>query len=63
MTVCACIAVGCIWAFGGFVPEACINGAMGDNFAYRTMWCVLEMPMAACSNSDSQCMLAYVCRV
>jgi hypothetical protein len=45
------------------VPEACINGAMGDNFAYRTMWCVLEMPMAACSNSDSQCMLAYVCRV
>jgi hypothetical protein len=32
--------VGCIWAFGGFVPEACINGAMGDNFAYKTMWWV-----------------------
>jgi len=32
--------VGCIWAFGGLVPEACRNGEMGDNFAYDTMWWV-----------------------
>jgi hypothetical protein len=32
--------VGCVWAFGGFVPEACRDGTMGDNFAFNTMWCV-----------------------
>lgn len=32
--------VGCSWAFGGFVPEACRHGEMGDNFAYNTMWWV-----------------------
>lgn len=32
------LAVGCIWAFGGLVPEACRDGSMGDNFAYNTMW-------------------------
>ena len=38
------LAVGCIWAFGGFVPEACVNGELGDNFAYNTMWCVRAAP-------------------
>lgn len=32
--------VGCIWAFGGFVPEACRKGEMGDSFAFDTMWWV-----------------------
>jgi len=32
--------VGCIWAFGGFVPELCRNGEMGDRFAFDTMWWV-----------------------
>eukprot|EP00960_Hanusia_phi_P023431 691858-Hanusia_phi.AAC.2 len=30
--------VGCLWVFGGFVPEPCIDGRIGDNFAYSTMW-------------------------
>mmetsp|Transcript_35423 Transcript_35423/g.87104 ORF Transcript_35423/g.87104 Transcript_35423/m.87104 type:complete len:268 (+) Transcript_35423:1-804(+) len=34
------LAVGCFWAFGRYVPDACVHGEMGNNFAYKTMWWV-----------------------
>jgi hypothetical protein len=30
--------VGCVWAFGGFVPKDCVSGGMGNTFAFSTMW-------------------------
>lgn len=35
-----CLGVGCVWSFGGFVPNTCIQGTVGDPFAYNAMWWV-----------------------
>jgi len=35
-----CLGVGCVWSFGGFVPDKCIQGTVGDPFAYTAMWWV-----------------------
>lgn len=40
------LAVGCFWSFGHYVPDACQQGMMGDNFAFSTMWSV-PSPTAA----------------
>ncbi len=37
-------AVGCVWAFGGFVPKECAAGGMGSAFAFNTMWCAISPP-------------------
>eukprot|EP00284_Hemiselmis_tepida_P005822 CAMPEP_0174929502 /NCGR_PEP_ID=MMETSP1355-20121228/27332_1 /TAXON_ID=464990 /ORGANISM="Hemiselmis tepida, Strain CCMP443" /LENGTH=236 /DNA_ID=CAMNT_0016175713 /DNA_START=51 /DNA_END=757 /DNA_ORIENTATION=- len=34
------LALGCFWSFGGYVPAACVDGSMGDSFAFHTMWWV-----------------------
>jgi hypothetical protein len=39
--------LGCVWAFGGFVPRDCASGAMGSSFAFNTMWWVCFVWLAS----------------
>jgi len=39
--------LGCIWAFGGFVPKDCVSGNMGSTFAFSTMWWVCFVWLAS----------------
>jgi hypothetical protein len=42
-----CLAVGCVWSFGGFIPETCRQGHTGDPFAYNAMWWVCAVWLGA----------------
>ena len=42
-----CLCVGCVWSFGGFVPEVCTQGKVGDPFAYTAMWWVCAVWLGA----------------
>ena len=42
-----CLAVGCVWSFGGFVPETCRQGHTGDPFAFNAMWWVCTVWLGA----------------
>jgi len=39
--------LGCVWAFGGFVPKECVAGEMGSSFAFSTMWWVCFVWLAS----------------
>lgn len=39
--------LGCVWAFGGFVPKDCVSGGMGNTFAFSTMWWVCFVWLAS----------------
>jgi hypothetical protein len=42
-----CLCVGCVWSFGGFVPQVCTQGGVGDPFAYNAMWWVCAVWLGA----------------